>query len=157
MKWIRGGGEGWDRAWVKAGAQRQFQLLDEDRVGRWWFDLATGHEVALVLDGGWRMLKNGRPYDARFRVFFYDGVGRVVELTEALLGTDGKAGRLDQEATGSGRYRNAERESVWLVEEALEVYENEGLVQVARQVREQEDAERLAEDGTGGFGLRREP
>ena len=31
------------------------------------------------------------------------------------------------------------------------------MVQVARQVREQEDAERLAEDGTGGFGLRREP
>jgi hypothetical protein len=99
VKWIRGGSEGWN----------------------WWFDLATGHEIALVLDGGWKMVKNGRPYDARFRVFFYDGVGRVVELTEALLGTDGKAGRLDPEATGFGRYENAERESVRLVEEALEV------------------------------------
>ena len=67
------------------------------------------------------MLKNGRPYDARFRVFFYDGVGRVVELTEALLGPNGKAGRLDPDAIGFGRYENAERESVRLVEEALEV------------------------------------
>ena len=121
MKWIRGGSGGWDRAWVKAEAQRQFPMVEEDRVGHWWFDLATGHEIALVLDGGWKMVKNGRPYDARFRVFFHDGVGRVVELTEALLGPGGEAGRLDQEATGFGRYENAERESVWLVEEALEV------------------------------------
>jgi len=163
VKWIRGGSEGWDRAWVKdrawdkADAQEEFQVGEEDRAGRWWFDLATGHEIALVLDGGWKMLKNGQPYDARFRVFFYDGVGRVVELTEALLGTNGKAGRLDQEATGSERYKNAERESAWLVEKALEVYKNEGLVQAARQAREQEDAERLAEDGTGVLGLRRKP
>lgn len=127
MKWIRGGSEGWDRAWVKdrawdkAGAQEEFQVGEEDRVGRWWFDLATGHEIALVLDGGWKMLKNGRPYDARFRVFFHDGVERVVELTEALLGPNGRAGRLDPDAIGFGRYENAERESVRLVEEALEV------------------------------------
>ena len=31
------------------------------------------------------------------------------------------------------------------------------MVQVARQVREQEDAECLAEDGTGVLGLRRKP
>lgn len=160
MKWIRGGSTGWNRVWIKAAAQRQFQMLEEDRVGHWWFDLATGHEIALVLDGGWRMLKNGRPYDARFRVFFHDGVERVVELTDALLGPGGEAGRLDPEATGDGRYQNAEWDSVWLVEKALEVHEGEDMVQAARQAREQEDAERLAEDGTGlagVFGLRRKP
>ena len=41
MKWIRGGSEGWDRAWVKdrawdkADAQEEFQVGEEDRGGRW--------------------------------------------------------------------------------------------------------------------------
>lgn len=44
-----------------------------------------------------------------------------------------------------------------LAKKGVEAHEGEDMVQAARQAREQEDAERLAEDGTGVFGLRRKP
>ncbi|EZP59408.1 hypothetical protein ACFV06_39770 [Streptomyces sp. NPDC059618] len=47
MKWIRMDGTGWDQDWVANEAAVQFALLKQDQQGAWWFDLASGNQLAL--------------------------------------------------------------------------------------------------------------
>lgn len=155
MKWIRGGSSGWHRDWVKDQARQQFDLYEEDRTGEWWFDLASGNELALVVDGGWRMIRNGHDYDARYRVFFYDG-GRVVEITEAMLAQHSTRGRLDKEEAGASRYVGIRDEAVRLVHVTLTGEQLLSRPAVAPEPVQELQGEQDQKTGLRGvFGLRR--
>lgn len=157
MKWIRMDGTGWDQDWVANEAAVQFDLLEEDRQGAWWFDLDSGNQLALVMDGTWKMRVADatgavRAHESRYRVFFRAACGDVQELTSGLLRGHSTRGKLDASAEGTGRYDAVQEEAVRLIEQLLM-----GSEAPAPQVPEVQQEEAEEKGLRGVFGLRRRP
>lgn len=156
MKWIRMDGTGWDQDWVANEAAVQFALLKQDQQGAWWFDLASGNQLALVVDGGFRMGRRNEeaqlePHDSRYRVFFRAAGGDITELTSAILQAHSTRGALDASKDGQERYTHVQREAVRLIDDLL--MGSEASAPKAPEVQEKAEERGLR----GVFGLRRRP
>lgn len=156
MKWIRMDGTGWDQDWVRIEAVRRFNLTKGDQQGARWLDLASGNQLALVMDGTWKMRVADatgalRAHESRYRVFFRAACGDVQELTGALLRGHSTRGKLDASAGGDARYVQVQEEAERLIEKLL--MGSEAPAPKAPEVQEKAEEKGLR----GVFGLRRRP
>lgn len=119
MAWINTGTNGWFRPWWREHLA-EVSVFEEDRIGDCWINTATGDEIVLISDGGWRMQLNGEDYPSRFRLFrHHPPTGATWELTEAMLWPTSTRGHFDKEQSAGARYTGARAECRALIDEVL--------------------------------------
>lgn len=118
MTWINAGANGWLTQWFQDHA-KQIDIFRDDGTGHWWVNMSNGDEIVLVSDGGWRMMKNGQPYDSRYRLFRRNAASADVRELSGLLWPV-KRGAFNPDAKGSERYNEIQGRCQKFVDELLQ-------------------------------------